>query len=997
MQKYSFSSNERKLLEQMQVPFAFYQMVDNHLTVPIISDGFCDLFGYETREEAYFVMENNTYRDTHPEDVARISEAALQFATEDKEYEVIYRSKNKERTGYNIICARGKHVFTEDGVRLAQVWYTNEGPYFEDSDALELERNTASNQALREENLSKASHYDHLTGLPNMNFFFELVQSALEKHSAKDGPLALLFMDLTGMKYFNHRHGFTEGNKLLKSFSQLLVSYFGVERCSRFGKDHFAALTPYDDCKETVESLFEDIRSFPEDTMLPVRVGVYQLLENEPDISIACDRAKLACDSLKNTYTSGLSFYDNVMREKAARRQYVVGNLDRAIEEGWIKVYFQPIVRAINGRVCDEEALARWIDPEFGMLSPAEFIPVLEETHLIYKLDLHMVELVLDKMRMQEAMGLPIVPQSINLSRADFDSCDIVEEIRKRVDASGFGRDKITVEITESVIGSDFDFMKKQVSRFRELGFSVWMDDFGSGYSSLDVLQSIRFNLIKFDMRFMQQYEEGEKGRVILTELMRMATTLGIETVCEGVETKEQAQFLQEIGCTRLQGYYYSKPISFEELKRRYEESRQIGFENPKESKYFDRVGKINLYDLSMIGNKEENTRNRYFDTLPMAILEVKDGAIRFLRSNQSYREFVNKWYHAKADEELADFNPEPKGMGKAFLNMILQCSQNGNRSFTDEKMADGTTIHSFARRVAVNPVTKVAAVGVVVLSVLDADQGTTYVNIAKALAADYFNLFYVDLETEDFIEYTSGLGEEALSKERHGQHFFATSRRDAKKLLHKADQERFISYFTKENVVRMMDEQGTFTISYRLENDGNPIYVLMKAMRMDQEGRYIILGVSNVDAQMRQKVALDEIRQDQIAYNRIAALSGRYIVLYSVDPETDHYIEYSVTSDYEGLGLSKDGEDFFGVSMREGARTIAAEDFPEYQRLFTRENVMKEIRRKGRFTLRYHLMIDGKAKPVRLQAGLVKEPDGDKLIVGVRGTEEWKKNGGGR
>ena len=204
----------------------------------------------------------------------------------------------------------------------------------------------------------------------------------------------------------------------------------------------------------------------------------------------------------------------------------------------------------------------RWNDPVKGMIPPCEFISVLEEVNLIYKLDLYVTKQVLEKMKKQAEAGLYVVSESVNLSRADFNACDIVEEIRKLVDASGMSRDKLNIEVTESVIGKDFEFMKAQIERFRSLGFHVWMDDFGSGYSTLDVLQSIRFDLIKFDMRFMKEFDTSEKSRIMLTELIRMAISLGVDTVCEGVETKEQADFLREIGCTMMQGYYFCRPIT---------------------------------------------------------------------------------------------------------------------------------------------------------------------------------------------------------------------------------------------------------------------------------------------------------------------------------------------------------------------------------------------------------------------------------------------------
>ena len=202
-----------------------------------------------------------------------------------------------------------------------------------------------------------------------------------------------------------------------------------------------------------------------------------------------------------------------------------------------------------------------------GFLSPADFISELEDARLIYKLDLYVLEQVLKKIRSRMNAKEEIVPQSINLSRSDFETCDIVEEIRKRVDDAGVERNMISVEITEGIIGENFDYMKEQISRFQDLGFKVWMDDFGSGYSSLNVLHSISFDLIKFDQSFTKKLIDEERGRIILKDMMKMAESLQVDTICEGVETKEQALFLREIGCSKQQGYYYGKPCPLETRK----------------------------------------------------------------------------------------------------------------------------------------------------------------------------------------------------------------------------------------------------------------------------------------------------------------------------------------------------------------------------------------------------------------------------------------------
>ena len=201
---------------------------------------------------------------------------------------------------------------------------------------------------------------------------------------------------------------------------------------------------------------------------LSLRVGVYPDSVEDVPVSIACDRAKMACDTVPKSNNSGFRVYSDKMRSELKRSRYILSNLDRAISEKWIQVYYQPIVRAVTGRVCDEEALARWIDPIKGFLSPADFIPTLENAGLIYKLDLYVVEQVLEKIRLLQSVGLPIVPQSVNLSRSDFDACDIVEEIRKRVDASGISRSMITIEITESTVGSNFEYMKELIEYYHQ-------------------------------------------------------------------------------------------------------------------------------------------------------------------------------------------------------------------------------------------------------------------------------------------------------------------------------------------------------------------------------------------------------------------------------------------------------------------------------------------------------------------------------------------------
>ena len=986
MKKYQFDAKTQILLESMKLPFAVYQYVNKRVITLVVSDGFCELFGYVDRAQAYYDMDNNMYYRTHPDDVARVEEAAIRFATEDVRFDVIYRSKKKVSSEYSIIHSIGTHTYTDDGTRLAYVYYTDEGLYSENECKKGSKLNEVLGNALREESLLKRTSFDYLTGLPNMTYFFELSEAGRDAIIADGGKPAMLYLDLCGLKYFNHKFGFAAGDKLLQSFAEAIVGKFGSENCSHIGQDHFAAISNLDGLEEKIKELFAEFKESNSGNTLPVRVGIYCDKETETvPVSVACDRAKLACDSLRGTFESEFCYYRHELIDGIVKKQYILSNFEKALKEEYIEVYYQAIVRAVNDKVCDEEALSRWNDPVEGLLSPADFIPILEDAKLIYKLDLYVLDHVLKKLKLQEKNGITIVPNSINLSRSDFDVCDIVEEVRRRVDEAGISRENITIEITESSISNDFDFMKSQIKRFKDLGFPVWMDDFGSGYSSLDMLQNINFDLIKFDMSFLKKLDDGDSGKIILSQLMRMAVSLGLDTVCEGVESESHVRFLKEIGCSKLQGYYYSKPVPFEKILERYKQGKHIGFENPEESDYYKVVGGINLYDLSAISGDDDNILQNSFNTLPMGVIEIKGDTVRFVSSNESYRNFIKRFFGYDLSYEGTAFTT----FNASFLqNIVKACNEHGSRALYDETMPDGSIVHSFARRISVNPVNGSIAIAVAVISITDANEGTTYASIARALAADYYNIYYVDLDTERFIEYTSPVGEEELAMERHGENFFKECR-DAAYRIYEEDRAPFFSVFSKENVIRELDEQGVFTATYRLMDTGTPMYVNMKITRMQRGGNRIIMGVSIIDAQMKHKEYIDEIKKERDALARVMALSEGYLSLYTINPETGEYYEYSSTKEYQSLGFSKGGDDFFEQGRIDGKRSVYKDDLPLYLKIFTKKNVINEIHKNGVFNLHYRLVINGEPRQVSLRIAAIMEEGKEKLVAGVRAWKE--------
>ena len=671
--------------------------------------------------------------------------------------------------------------------------------------------------------------------------------------------------------------------------------------------------------------------------------------------------------------------------EKKLDKQYILDNFDQALQERWITVYYQPIIRAVNGCVCDEEALARWIDPVLGFLSPADFIPFLEESKLIYKLDLYILERVLEKMKFMAKNGYHMVSQSINLSRSDFDMCDMVEEVVKRVDKSGIPRNKINIEITESILVNDFKFMLAQIERFKSLGFSVWMDDFGSGYSSLNTLNRIPFDLIKFDMAFLRNLDKGASSKIILAELMRMAASLGKDTVCEGVETKEQAEFLQEIGCSKLQGYYFTKPVSVEQILEIVKEGSQIKFENPEESEYCELIGRINLHDLSVLSRGDNYGFTNFFNTFPMAIMEIDSETVRYIRANKSYGDFMQRYFSMKQERDEVPIKMVMQGPGAGFMMILKQAARDGKPMFVDERLPEGSKAHYYISRLAENPLTKKISIVIAVLSVVDAGHGETYANIARALATDYFHLFYVNLETEDFIEYSSNVGEDEISTERHGEKFFSKSREKALTVIHKDDRDLFIKSFTRENVLSQIDKNGTFTLIYRLLKFDVPFYVNLKAVRMKNDKKHLFVGVNNIDSQVKQKKIVEQAKQNQLAYTRLMALFGDYICVYVINLKDNSYIQYQATAEFEEIGVQTEGEDFFKDTQINAEKAVVPEDRELFKLRHTKEVILDSIRKEGVFTSHHRLMISGKSVMVAVRTVLVKEDGEDKLIMGVR------------
>ena len=424
-------------------------------------------------------------------------------------------------------------------------------------------------EAKKSASLEKQAREDSLTGLWNYNFFIENVKQRIVNLKDNLEDNVLLFIDIHNFKSFNNQRGFEAGNDFLIKVGQLLRDIFKDSLYARQADDHFVVFTKQFELEEKINKLNELVNNLDKEITLGINCGSYRLNDANLDPHRCIDRARYATYLVKKDHVHNFIEYDKSMAEAYRKRLYIINNIDIAIENGWIKPFYQPVVWSDSRQLCGCEALARWFDPVYGKLNPSEFIPVLEEYRLIHKLDHAIFEAVCKDLHEAIDKGLPVVPVSLNFSRLDFELMDAKNVLEDLVSKYNLSRELIHVEITESALIDNFASLSVCMNSLKELGYSLWLDDFGSGYSSFNVLKDYSFDVLKIDMVFLTNVENNEKAKTLLDSIIQMAGRINMLALTEGVETAEQADFLSKIGCTRLQGYLFGKPIPIEELHQK--------------------------------------------------------------------------------------------------------------------------------------------------------------------------------------------------------------------------------------------------------------------------------------------------------------------------------------------------------------------------------------------------------------------------------------------
>lgn len=442
--------------------------------------------------------------------------------------------------------------------------------------------------------------YSDITNLPDYSDFLINAGDYFEDALDNGKTPAMAAFTLRGIRPFIARYGIDEGNRFLYEFEDLLIRRFGEGRCTKNGEYSYLAFMMGDGVDEAMPAFLNDVGELDNGNRVRVKIGVFNRFSKGDDIESACDRAKMACDHKKHSGRfSSILYFDDRMEEELLNRNFVLNNIDDAIRDGNIKVYYQMRTRLLNNKFSGAEALARWEDPMRGSVSPAVFIPVLEENNLTWKLDTFVIHKIAEDLRYCIDNGINPVPVSFNLTYTDFLLVDFPETVKSIITDHGIDTSLLIIEITEETVLRNTTLIKEEIEKFHSMGFKVMIDDFGNGYSSINMLSDFRFDAVKIDVEFMRNF--NDRNKKIVESIVVMAKNLGIITVSEGVETKEQLTFLKNIGCQASQGYYLGKPRPLFFLIKEIKE-QDIGMEDLDERELFDKAGLVNfITDKAML------------------------------------------------------------------------------------------------------------------------------------------------------------------------------------------------------------------------------------------------------------------------------------------------------------------------------------------------------------------------------------------------------------
>ena len=409
------------------------------------------------------------------------------------------------------------------------------------------------------------STHDQLTGMYNMQYLYTYIEHAL---STTNDNYSIIYINIKNFKIVNDIFGRKFGDNVLKQFGQWLQDKFkNIAVCGRLMGDTFGIFIKQSNYNEV--TFLNDLSEFTIQGKnikhsISVHIGVYEITDKFVDIATMFDRAHLALSSIESNYKTDVKHYDDNLRDVTIKEQQYTSNISDAIANNEIKPYLQPIVDNDNN-VVGAEALVRWDHPEYGLLNPSDFVTIFEKNGLIAEIDKYIWKCACETLYKWKDTRYRNLFLSINISPIDFYFIDVITELKNLLNTYGLNPEKLRIEITESTMMNNSEEKMNILRELKKLGFIVEMDDFGSGYSSLNLLKDMPVDVLKIDMQFLSK--DSKRANIIIKNIVRLTRDLKIVPLIEGVETEEQYNMLKGMGVLLFQGYYFNKPLTVSEFE----------------------------------------------------------------------------------------------------------------------------------------------------------------------------------------------------------------------------------------------------------------------------------------------------------------------------------------------------------------------------------------------------------------------------------------------
>ncbi len=526
--------------------------------------------------------------------------------------------------------------------------------------------------------IKNIAYTDPLTGFPNFAKFKEDAEEILRQNDGK--KYYICCCDMIGFRYINDAFGYDVGDEILVSITNEIDQLLDKDEIfARISGDKFVILTTKD-YSNTDENMFiyklqdriSTIQPLSKSHIrLEVQLGIYEILPEDitDDMSINAlyDRCLVALYSIEHVDT-GVAVYDVSIHNEQIEKKNIESKMHQALKDGEFRVYVQPKYRTSNGKLAAGEALIRWIDPEKGIVPPIKFIPLFEQNRFVHDVDLYVMEVVARFQRMRLNEGLPVVPISLNISPVEITMPGFRESYISIKDKYDIPDKLIELEFTEGIFFDNEDLFKDVIRDFQAHGFTCSMDDFGSGYSSLNILKDLPVDTLKLDKLFFRESDNTTRDRSIIRSVVAMARSLNIKTVAEGVETLDVVEFLKLIGCTLIQGYIYSKPLPLTEFEERLDNE---GIDTDDEFEYdFDKFEIVPL-DMPLSNSVDSSLRRTY-----AGIVEINAGGNIYHmyypgKSTENFEQIPERGFYTTFYEDFVPKFVHPKDLEdvKKYMN----------------------------------------------------------------------------------------------------------------------------------------------------------------------------------------------------------------------------------------------------------------------------------------------------------------------------------------